>query len=113
VRKRPFHSQAQRARAWVLAPPGDDTGVVPAYRGTLLRRLLVLTCVCPLGLLFGVTYLAENPTQASAAQSSSAERGVSRAVDTRQRLVGGLEDRAREIAYGLERAKDELGALIP
>jgi hypothetical protein len=113
VRNRPFRSQAQPARASVLAPPGDDAGVVPAYRGTLLRRLLVLTCVCPLGLLFGVTYLAENPTQASAAQSSSAERGVSRAVDTRQRLVGGLEDRAREIAYGLERAKDELGALIP
>jgi hypothetical protein len=78
-----------------------------------LRRLVFLVCVCPLGLLFGVTYLAESPTQASAAQSGSAESGVSRAVDTRQRLVSGLEDRAREIAYGLERAKDTVGDLIP
>jgi len=78
-----------------------------------LRRLVFLVCVCPLGLLFGVTYLAENPTQASAAQSGSAEHGISRAVDTRQRLVGGLQDGAREIAYGLERAKDTVGDLIP
>jgi hypothetical protein len=78
-----------------------------------LRRLVFLVCVCPLGLLFGVTYLAENPTQASAAQSGSAEHGVSQAVDTRQRLVGGLQDGAREIAYGLERAKDTVGDLIP
>jgi hypothetical protein len=78
-----------------------------------LRRLVFLVCVCPLGLLFGVTYLAENPTQASAVQSGSAERGVSQAVEARQRLTNRVQDSAREIAYGLERAKDTVGDLIP
>ena len=78
-----------------------------------LRRLAFLTCVCPLGLLFGVTYLAESPTQASAAHNGSMEGGVSQAVEARQRLTGGLHDRAHEIVYGLERAKDEVAGLIP
>jgi hypothetical protein len=78
-----------------------------------LRRLVFLVCVCPLGLLFGVTYLAENPTQASAAQSGSAESGVSQAVEARQRFTNRVQDSAREIAYGLERAKDTVGDLIP
>jgi hypothetical protein len=78
-----------------------------------LRRLLLLTCICPLGLLFGVTYLAENPTQASTAQGSAVEGEVSQAVETRQRLTSSMQDGARELAYGLERAKDTVGGLIP
>lgn len=78
-----------------------------------MRRLVLFVCVCPLGLLFGVTYLAESPTQASAAQSNSFERSVSRLVESRQRLAANAQDRAREIPYALERAKDEVGALIP
>lgn len=78
-----------------------------------MRRLLVLTCVCPLGLLFGVTYLAESPTQASTAQGSAVEGEVAQAVETRQRLTNSVQNSAREIAYGLERAKDSVGGLIP
>jgi hypothetical protein len=78
-----------------------------------LPRLIVLTCLCPLGLLFGVTYLAENPTQASTAEGRAVEGEVSHMVATRQRLTNSVQNSAREIAYGLEHAKDSVGSLIP
>jgi hypothetical protein len=69
--------------------------------------------LCGFGLLFGLSYLGQAPTQASAAQRGSMEGHVSRMVQTRRQLSSGVHDRAREIAYGLERAKDEVTGLIP
>lgn len=61
----------------------------------------------------GVSYLGESPAQASTTQGGSVEGQVSRMVEARRTLSHALGDRAREIAYGLERAKDELEELIP
>ena len=61
----------------------------------------------------GVSYLGESPAQASTTHSGSVEGQVSRMIQARQTLSKVLEDRGREIAYGLERAKDELEELIP
>lgn len=63
--------------------------------------------------MLGVSYLGESPSQASATQSGSFEGQVSRMIAARQTLSHALQDRAHEIAYGLERAKDELESLIP
>ncbi len=78
-----------------------------------MRRLLLLTCLCGFGLLFGISYLGESPTQASAAQSGSMEGEVSRVVQARQSLTDNAQESVREIGYGLERALDELSGLIP
>jgi hypothetical protein len=78
-----------------------------------LRRALPLVCLCGFGLLFGASYLGQAPTQESAAQRGSMEGEVSRMVQTRQSLTHSVEHGAREIAYALEGAKDELAGLIP
>jgi hypothetical protein len=61
----------------------------------------------------GVSYLGESPAQASTTQGGSVEGQVSRMVEARQKLTHTVQDGAHEIAYGLERAKDELEGLIP
>jgi hypothetical protein len=80
-----------------------------------LRRssLLLLVSSCATGLFLGSSYLGESPAQASASQSGSFEGQVERMIEARQTMSEALLDRAREIAYGLERAKDELEDLIP
>jgi hypothetical protein len=63
--------------------------------------------------MLGVSYLGESPAQASTTQSGSFEGQVSRLIEARRSLSRALQDRAHEIAYGVERAKDELEGLIP
>jgi hypothetical protein len=74
---------------------------------------LLLMCTCSLGLLFGTSYLSQSPAPGSTAQTSGVSRQASRLVETREHLSGTFQDRAREIAYGLEHAKDELSGLLP
>jgi hypothetical protein len=80
-----------------------------------LRRssLLLLVSSCATGLFLGSSYLGESSAQASASQSGSFEGQVDRMIAARQTMSDALLERGREIAYGLERAKDELGDLIP
>jgi hypothetical protein len=80
-----------------------------------LRRgsFLLLVSSCVTGLFVGSSYLGESSAQASAGQGGSFEGQVERMIEARQTLSEALVDRGREIAYGLERAKDELEDLIP
>lgn len=80
-----------------------------------MRRssLLLLVSSCTAGLVLGSSYLGESPTQASASQNRSFEGQVERMIEARQTMSEALVDQARQIAYGLERAKDELEDLIP
>ena len=79
-----------------------------------MRRssLLLLVSSCATGLFVGSSYLGES-AQASASQSGSFEGQVDRMIAARQSMSDALLERGREIAYGLERAKDELEDLIP
>lgn len=80
-----------------------------------MRRtsLLLLVSSCAAGLVLGSSYLGESPTQASASHNRSFEGQVERMIEARRTMSEALVDQAREIAYGLERAKDELEELIP
>ena len=80
-----------------------------------MRRgsLLLLVSSCTAGLVLGSSYLGESPTQASASHNRSFEGQVERMIEARRTMSEALVDQAREIAYGLERAKDELEDLIP
>jgi hypothetical protein len=80
-----------------------------------LRRssLLLLVTSCATGLFLASSYLGESSAQASASQSGSFEGQVERMIEARQAMSDALIDRAHEIAYGLERAKDELEDLTP
>ena len=77
------------------------------------RGSFILLASCAAGLTLGVSYLGESPAQASTTQGDAVEGQVSRLVEVRQKLRHTLDDRAHEIAYGLEHAKDELEELIP
>lgn len=80
-----------------------------------MRRssFLLLVSSCAIGLFLGSSYLGESSAQASASQSSSFEGQVERMIEARQTMSEALIERGREIAYALERAKDELEDLIP
>jgi hypothetical protein len=78
----------------------------------LRRGSLLLMLSCATGLLFGASYLGESPAQASSG-GRSFEGQTQRMVETRQTLSETVIKRAKEVAYGLERAKDELEDLIP
>lgn len=80
-----------------------------------MRRssLLLLVSSCATGLFLGTSYLGESSAQSAARQSGSFEAQVERTIAARQEMSDALLERAREIAYGLERAKDELEDLIP
>jgi hypothetical protein len=80
-----------------------------------LRRgsFLLLVSSCVTGLFIGASYLGESSAQASAGQSGNFEGQVERMIEARQTMSEALMERGREIAYGLERAKDELEDLIP
>jgi hypothetical protein len=73
----------------------------------------LLVSSCAIGLLLGSSYLGESSAQASASQSGSFEGQVERMIEARQTLSEALIERGREIAYALERAKDEVEDLIP
>jgi hypothetical protein len=75
--------------------------------------LLLLVSSCATGLFLGSSYLGESSAQASASQSGGFESQVERMIEARQTMSDALIDRGREIAYGLERAKDEVEDLIP
>jgi hypothetical protein len=79
-----------------------------------LRRgsfLAVLSCAT--GLFLGMSYLGESSAQASGSRGGTFDGQVERMIEARQTMSEALMDRGREIAYGLERAKDELEDLIP
>ncbi len=80
-----------------------------------MRRssFFLLVSSCATGLFLAASYLGESPTQASAGDSGSIEGQVERMVEARQTMSAALMARAHEIAYGLERAKDEVDDLIP
>jgi hypothetical protein len=80
-----------------------------------LRRssLLLLVSFCATGLFIGSSYLGESSTQSAGGQSGGFGGQVERMIEARQTVSEVLIDRGREIKYGLERAKDELGDLIP
>jgi len=75
--------------------------------------LLLLVSSCALGLFLGLSYLGESSAQASAGQSGSFGSKVDRMIEVRQTMSHTLIDQAKEIAYGLERAKDAVEDLIP
>lgn len=77
------------------------------------RGSFFLLVSCAIGLFLGASYLGESSAHASGGQSGSFEGQVERMIEARQTMSEALMDRAREIAYGLERAKDELEDLIP
>lgn len=77
------------------------------------RGSLLLLSSCATGLFLGASYLGESPAQASAGNSGSFEGQVERMIEARQTVSAALMERGREIAYGLERVKDEVGDLIP
>ena len=77
------------------------------------RGSLFLLASCATGLMLGVSYLGESPAQASTTKSGSFDGQLARMIEARQTLSQTVQDRAHEIAYGLERAKDELEGLIP
>jgi hypothetical protein len=76
------------------------------------RGSLLLVCSCAGALLLGASYLGESSGSASAGGSYEG-RQVGRMVETRRTVSASVIDRAREVAYGLERAADELGDLVP
>ena len=80
-----------------------------------MRRgsLLLLVSSCALGLFLGSSYLGESSAQASAGQSGSFGSKVDRMIEVRQTMSHTLVDQAKEIAYGLEHAKDAVAELIP
>jgi hypothetical protein len=98
-----------------VARKGEDARARPAYASVNLRRgsFLLLVASCATGLLLSVSYLGGSSAQASAGESGSFEGQVERMIEARQTMSDALVDRAHEIAYGLERAKDELEGLIP
>lgn len=77
------------------------------------RSSLLLVASCATGLFVASSYLGESPTQASSRPDGGFEAQVERMIAARQTMSKALTDRAREIAHGLERAKDELEDLIP
>jgi hypothetical protein len=80
-----------------------------------LRRtsLVLLVSSCATGLFVGSSYLGESSPHAAGGQSGGFEGQVERMIEARQTMSEALIDRGRELKYGLERAKDELGDLIP
>jgi hypothetical protein len=74
---------------------------------------IVLASSCVLGLLFGSSYLGEASPQASSSQGSSFGAQIDRMIEARRTVSDTVVDRAHEIAYGLERAKDEVEDVIP
>ena len=86
-----------------------------AYGEWDLRRgsFLLLVSSCATGLFIGSSYLGESSATASNGQGGTFDSQVERMIEARQTLSEALMERGREIAYGLERAKDELEDLIP
>jgi hypothetical protein len=74
---------------------------------------LLLVCSCASGLFLGASFLGESSATASAGDGGGFEGQVERMIEARQTMSEALMDRAREIKYGLERAKDEVEDLIP
>jgi hypothetical protein len=80
-----------------------------------LRRgpFILFVSSCATGLFVGASYLGESSAQASAGNGGSFGGQVERSIEARKTASAELMERAREIAYGLERVKDEIGDLIP
>jgi hypothetical protein len=73
----------------------------------------MLVSACVLGLFLGSSYLGESSTQASAGQSGAVGSRMDRMIEARESMSDVLVDRGKEIAYGLEHAKDTIEDLIP
>jgi hypothetical protein len=71
--------------------------------------LLLLVSFCATGLFLGSSYLGESSAQASNGRNEH----VTRMIEARESLTESVIERGREVAYGLERVKDELEDLIP
>jgi hypothetical protein len=72
----------------------------------------LLVCSCAGALFLGLSYLGES-SESTSAGGSYEGRQVGRLVEARRTVTASVIDQAREVAYGLERAADELGDLVP